>query len=66
MYIHNFVSWGKAMSNTEEVTAGSKGAVELSREAYTNKEAYGVNSSLIYGVQWDSIMRWIENERKCI
>ncbi len=30
---------------------------------YTGKEGYGVNSSLMYGIQWDSIMKWIEEEK---
>ena len=49
------------MNDTGEVNAGNTGAVELCREKYTGKTGYGVNSSLIYGIQWDSMMKWIEN-----
>ena len=63
VYPYNFIAWGKAANDTGEVNAGNTGAVELCREKYTGKDGYGVNSSLIYATQWDSIMEWIEKER---
>lgn len=62
VYPYVYVSWGKAINDTGEQYEGSKGAVELCKEMYTLKQGYEVNSSLVYGVQWDSIMEWIENE----
>ncbi len=65
MYIHTTLYHGaKAMNDTGEVYAGSKGAVELCREQYTGKAGYGVKSNLIYGIQWDSIMKWIEKDER--
>lgn len=31
---------------------------------YNNRGIYGVTSTLIYGVQWDAIMNWIDPEYK--
>lgn len=48
-YIYNYITWGKSM--TDE----TGGAVELARSMYEN-------STLCYGVQWDAIMRWINQD----
>lgn len=49
------ISWGENMSEI-----GKTGAVARSKGMYANKEIYGVTSTLIYGVQWDAIMTWID------
>jgi len=53
----NNVKWGNSM--TDE----TGGAVELARGMYPkNNGEYGVTSTLVYGVQWDAIMRWISKD----
>jgi len=37
------------------------GAVKVARNMYTSSDNKGVVSHLIYGVQWDAIMRWYSN-----
>ena len=49
------IAWGENMSEI-----GKTGAVARSKGMYANKEIYGVTSTLIYGVQWDAIMTWID------
>jgi len=48
-YIYNYITWGNSM--TDE----TGGAIELARSMYEN-------STLCYGVQWDAIMRWINQD----
>ena len=54
-----YIDWGN--STTDK---GTTGAVYKSQQMYTDKEKYGVTSTLIYGVQWDAIMQWIDPEYK--
>ena len=42
------------------MTDPTGGAVEKAKGIYTDKEKYGVTSTLIYGIQWDAIMAWID------
>ena len=53
------ISWGNSMNDI-----GTSGAVYKSQQMYTDKEKYGVTSTLMYGVQWDAIMQWIDPEYK--
>ena len=46
------------MRETESTTGG---AVELSRSFDTNNSYLSVKSTLVYGVQWDFIMKWMED-----
>ena len=48
-YIYNYITWGNSM--TDE----TGGAVQIARSLYEN-------STLCYGVQWDAIMRWINQD----
>ena len=48
--VYNSIKWGNSM--TDE----TGGAVEEAREMYPGK------STLVYGVQWDAIMRWISKD----
>ena len=48
-YLYNYITWGKSM--TDE----TGGAAQIARSMYEN-------STLCYGVQWDAIMRWINQD----
>ncbi len=52
--VWNNIKWGNSMTDS----AG--GAVEKAKGMYTDKEKYGVTSTLIYGIQWDAIMTWLD------
>ena len=69
--VYNNVSWSKNGKMNEEGTEiangvdGTKdGAVELARNFDTANNYISVASTLIYGVQWDAIMAWIEPRYK--
>ena len=47
------IKWGNSMSSI-----GTVGAVYKSQQMYKDSES--VTSTLIYGVQWDAIMAWID------
>ena len=49
------IAWGDSMTSI-----GTDGAVAKAKGMYTDKEKYAVTSTLIYGVQWDAIMAWID------
>ena len=53
--VYNNISWGN--SKTDE----TGGAVEVAKGMYANDS---VTSTLIYGVQWDAIMQWIDSNYK--
>ena len=53
--VWNYIAWGDSMSSI-----GTEGAVYKAQQMYTDKNTYGVTSTLIYGVQWDAIMAWID------
>ena len=57
--VWNYIAWGDSMSSI-----GTEGAVYKAQQMYTDKNTYGVTSTLIYGVQWDAIMAWIEPRYK--
>lgn len=67
-YIYNYVGWGISMTEvsgdivdnkeTNEFNQG-QGAVMLSRNLYSNDN---IISHLLYGVEWDAISRFIDNE----
>ena len=50
-----YIEWGNSMTEI-----GTEGAVAKSQNMYTDKNTYGVTSTLIYGVQWDAIMNWLD------
>ena len=69
--VYNNVSWSRNGKMNEEGTEiaygvdGTKdGAVELARNFDTANNYISVASTLIYGVQWDAIMAWIEPRYK--
>ena len=53
--VWNEIPWGNSMTEI-----GTEGAVAKAQGMYTNKEKNNVTSTLIYGVQWDAIMAWID------
>ena len=53
--VWNYIPWGTSMSDI-----GTSGAVYKSQQMYKNKTGYEATSTLIYGVQWDAIMTWID------
>ena len=59
-YVYNYIGW----SNSNGMTNDVGGAVELARNFDTENNYTSVTSTLIYGVQWDAIMQWIDPEYK--
>ena len=67
--VYNNVTWSKNETmNEEEPVEGTEnnpdGAIELARNFDTENNYTSVTSTLIYGVQWDAIMQWIDPEYK--
>ena len=61
-FVYNYVPWGASLTSIENAS-NVKGAVKLAREMYPASNAnYGVVSHLMYGIQWDSILRFIADE----
>ncbi len=61
-FVYNYLPWGASMTSTAPNSEGIIGAVELSRGMYPKtSEEYGVTSALIYGVQWDAIMTFVND-----
>ena len=58
--VYNYVGWSDSNDMTEE----TGGAVELSKNFDTKRGYTSVTSTLIYGVQWDAIMAWIDQAYK--
>ncbi|MDD4375731.1 MAG: hypothetical protein PHR25_03015 [Clostridia bacterium] len=65
LYVWNYIAWGGTFSNTSSYEGGpgndnSNGAVKAARSMYPDDSTNttGVVSTLIYGVNWDAIMRW--------
>ena len=57
-YVYNFVGWND--SETDAMNDETGGTVELSKNFANQKRYTSVTSSLIYGVQWDAIMNFID------
>ena len=50
-----YIAWGNSMTDI-----GTEGAVAKAQNMYTDKNTYGVTSTLIYGCEWDAIMNWLD------
>ena len=69
-YVYNYVPWGNAMNDTGITEGhgtsydGVTGAVELSKNFATQNDYYTneVTSTLIYGIQWDMMLRYVADE----
>ena len=55
--VYNYIGWEKARTMANNFG----GAVEVAREMYTDKNTYGVKSTLCYGVQWDAALNFIDS-----
>ena len=55
-HVYDYVGW----SNSDDMTNELGGAVELSKNFDTVNGYTSVTSTLIYGVQWDAIMNYID------
>ena len=58
--VYNEIPWS-SNGEMQETTGTTGGAVELSRNFANAKNYKTVTSTLIYGVQWDAVMKWMEN-----
>ena len=56
--VYNEIGW----ADTDDMKDETGGAVELARNFDMQNEYTTVESTLIYGVQWDAIMRWMKDE----
>ena len=56
--VYNYIGW----SNNNDMNIETGGAVQKSREFAEENGYTTVESTLIYGVQWDAIMRWMKDE----
>lgn len=59
-YPYKYISWGTSMAND------TGGAVHAARSMYPvtiKSREYGVVSTLMYAVQWDSIMEWWKRDK---
>ena len=59
--VYNNISWSANGNNMQETSGTTGGAVELARNFDTANHYSSVTSTLIYGVQWDAVMKWMEN-----
>ena len=53
------IEWGDSITDM-----ATTGAVCQARNMYSNLNNYGVTSTLIYGIQWDMVMRWLSDKVK--
>lgn len=58
VYVYNYINW------SDNTTSESGGAVQKSKEFAGENGYETVTSTLIYGVQWDAIMQWIDSGYK--
>ena len=58
--VYNEIPWS-ANGEMQETNGTTGGAVELSRNFDAANHYTSVTSTLIYGVQWDAVMKWMEN-----
>ena len=56
--VYNYIGF----ADTNDMTDETGGAVEVARGMYNKEKGDSVTSTLIYGVQWDAIMRWMQDE----
>ena len=58
--VYNWIGW----SNSDDMNVETGGAVQKSKEFASANNYTSVTSTLIYSVQWDAIMQWIDPEYK--
>ena len=59
--VYNRIPWSSTGEMQEDERATTEGAVELSRNFARENNYKTVQSTLIYGVQWDAVMNWMKN-----
>ena len=59
--VYKGIPWSSTKAMQESETATTGGAVELSRNFAKENNYKTVQSTLIYGVQWDAVMNWMKN-----
>ena len=59
--VYNRIPWSSTGEMQESETATTGGAVELSRNFAKENNYKTVQSTLIYGVQWDAVMNWMKD-----
>ena len=59
--VYNEIPWSANGNNIQETNGTTGGAIELSRNFDTANGYTNVTSTLIYSVQWDATMKWMEN-----
>ena len=59
--VYNNIPWSSTKAMQESETATTGGAVELSRNFAKENNYKTVQSTLIYGVQWDAVMNWMKD-----
>ena len=69
-YPYIFVGWGSTISNYKDNVVYNEldqglGALALSKQMYENQDV-GVKSTLCYGVQWDAMLAFVEDEEHSI
>ena len=55
--VYNYIGF----ADTDDMVDETGGAVEVARGMYNEEKGDSVTSTLIYGVQWDAIMRWMQD-----
>ena len=55
--VYNYIGW----SNSDDMTNESGGAVELAKNFDTANGYTSVTSTLIYGIEWDAVMNFIDS-----
>ena len=58
--VYNWIGW----SNSDDMKVETGGAVQKSKEFASANNYISVTSTLIYGVQWDAIMQFIDSGYK--
>ena len=58
--VYNYIGW----SNSDDMKVETGGAVQKSKEFASVNNYTSVTSTLIYGVQWDAIMQFIDSGYK--
>ena len=58
--VYNYIGW----SNSDDMKVETGGAVQKSKEFASANNYTSVTSTLIYGVQWDAIMQFIDSGYK--
>ena len=59
--VYNRIPWSSTGEMQEDERATTEGAVELSRNFAKENNYKTVQSTLIYGVQWDVVMNWMKD-----